>query len=273
MELNIGIVAHYYMDVDLQSMLHVVRQQQMDLLLWQKQWCTKDGIIGEDSGGGGIIAMPEHPLVSIADSLKIRSDAMWMCANGSATAIVCLEDDFMSRLVLALPGQNGHANPCTVPPPPIGCSILKSAKGGGGYHAWLSQCAGDALSDKRKALHVVHIAQHKGCELEHRNHHLMHEQQQHPPDNTPGKHIAWAGGIEGVLWSRHVHGGEPCVPPQCSAIVRVVRQQDTVQASPVPQLVDNMLSLGQHHHVPQVGVRGTPHVWRIGGGGHGAQVP
>ena len=164
-DLNVGIVAHYYMDVELQGVLHAVRRRQMELLSRQKRLRRVDGV-GHDGGMDdddddddvSAVVVPEYPLVAIADSLKMGDDAVRMCADNSATAIVCLGVDFMSESVSAIMGRNGHPD---VPVyratrRSIGCSLAESAEGPG-YRAWLTRCVDDASSDGRKVLHVVYI--------------------------------------------------------------------------------------------------------------------
>ncbi|KAL3770477.1 hypothetical protein ACHAW5_001490 [Stephanodiscus triporus] len=147
-ELNVGIVAHYYMDVELQGVLHAVRRRQMDML--------------SRGNGGGVVgvgrSVPEYPLVAIADSLRMGDDAVRMCAENSASAIICLGVDFMSESVSAIMGRNGH------PDVPvyrasvgrIGCSLAESAESDG-YRAWLERCVRDGASIGKKSLHVVYI--------------------------------------------------------------------------------------------------------------------
>ena len=162
-ELNVGIVAHYYMDVELQGVLHAVRRRQMDMLSRQKQRradavVVDEGGMDDDDDVSAAVVVPEYPLVAIADSLRMGDDAVRMCADNSASAIVCLGVDFMSESVSAIMGRNGHRH---VPVyrathRSIGCSLAESAEGPG-YRAWLHRCVGDATSDGRKALHVVYI--------------------------------------------------------------------------------------------------------------------
>jgi len=152
-DLRIGIVAHYYMDVELQGVLHAIKRRQVELLHHQQ--------LNEEDGGEGITAshaggrkIPEYPLVSISDSLKMGDDAVQMCSKGGAQSIICLGVDFMSESVSAIMSKNGHGR---VPvyratTKHIGCSLAESAEGDS-YRAWLNK---SAASDK-KSLHVVYI--------------------------------------------------------------------------------------------------------------------
>ena len=135
---NTGIVAHYYMDVELQGVLQAVRQQ-----------------------------LPNH--IGIADSLKMGDMAVDMVAtipahdhtnvpNESATPcqqIICLGVDFMSESVAAILQRNGHDQ---VPvyraaQAKIGCSLAESAETDT-YRAWLQQ---EQQNTTEPLLHVVYI--------------------------------------------------------------------------------------------------------------------
>lgn len=136
-ELKIGIVAHYYMDVELQGILFAIKKRQMELLQ-------------SDTSG----KIPKFPLVAIADSLKMGDDAVNMCSQSNVESIICLGVDFMSESVSAILGKNGFSN---IPVyrathKHIGCSLAESAEGQN-YKAWLNKSA----SGKSKALHVVYI--------------------------------------------------------------------------------------------------------------------
>lgn len=148
-EQKVGIVAHYYMDVELQGVLHAVKRRQMMLLDHQKLQ-EEDGKEEVDTSR----KIPEYPLVAIADSLKMGDDAVQMCVQNKVDSIICLGVDFMSESVSAIMGKNGHGN---VPvyratQKHIGCSLAESAEGDA-YKAWLTK---SAASDK-KSLHVVYI--------------------------------------------------------------------------------------------------------------------
>jgi len=136
-ELKVGIVAHYYMDVELQGILFAIKKRQMELLQ-------------SDTSG----KIPKFPLVAIADSLKMGDDAVNMCSQSKVESIICLGVDFMSESVSAILGKNGFSN---IPvyratQKHIGCSLAESAEGLN-YKAWLNKSA----AGKSKALHVVYI--------------------------------------------------------------------------------------------------------------------
>jgi len=148
-ELKVGIVAHYYMDVELQGVLHAMKRRQMELLHHQQLQEEDGGIITDEAK-----RIPSYPMVAIADSLKMGDDAVQMCAQNNVNSIICLGVDFMSESVSAIMGKNGHA---TTPvyratQNHIGCSLAESAEGDA-YKAWLTK---SAASDK-KSLHVVYI--------------------------------------------------------------------------------------------------------------------
>jgi quinolinate synthase len=121
---NAGIVAHYYMDVELQGVLQAAAKADPSL---------KDRI-------------------GIADSLAMGDMAVRMAESG-ATSIACLGVDFMSESVQTILESNGFAN---VPvyraaKAKIGCSLAESAERDS-YRAWLQQESAGKL-----ALHVVYI--------------------------------------------------------------------------------------------------------------------
>lgn len=136
-ELKIGIVAHYYMDVELQGILFAIKKRQMELLQ-------------SDTSG----KIPKFPLVAIADSLKMGDDAVNMCSQSNVESIICLGVDFMSESVSAILGKNGFSGTPVyrATHKHIGCSLAESAEGLN-YKAWLNKSA----SEKSKALHVVYI--------------------------------------------------------------------------------------------------------------------
>ena len=124
---NMGVVAHYYMDVELQGVLTAIQKEQ-----------TKDGSL---------------PRIAIADSLKMGDDAVKMCEDG-ATSIACLGVDFMSESVSTIMARNGfgHIPVYRATSKSIGCSLAESAEKES-YRAWLHK----AKSHKDNALHVVYI--------------------------------------------------------------------------------------------------------------------
>jgi len=122
---NMGIVAHYYMDVELQGVLTAVKR-------------ANNGALANRIG--------------IADSLKMGDLAVNMCEKDGVTAVACLGVDFMSESVSAIMNRNGYGD---VPvyratPAAIGCSLAESAERDS-YRAWLD------TSNQGEALHVVYI--------------------------------------------------------------------------------------------------------------------
>eukprot|EP00568_Trieres_chinensis_P003502 CAMPEP_0183301918 /NCGR_PEP_ID=MMETSP0160_2-20130417/7882_1 /TAXON_ID=2839 ORGANISM="Odontella Sinensis, Strain Grunow 1884" /NCGR_SAMPLE_ID=MMETSP0160_2 /ASSEMBLY_ACC=CAM_ASM_000250 /LENGTH=609 /DNA_ID=CAMNT_0025464623 /DNA_START=103 /DNA_END=1932 /DNA_ORIENTATION=+ len=126
MKANMGVVAHYYMDVELQGVLTAVREEQ------------------NRSAG------TSHPRIAIADSLAMGDHAVKMCEDG-ATSIACLGVDFMSESVATIMTKNGygHVPVYRLNPNPIGCSLAESAERDS-YRAWLEKA-------DSKSLHVVYI--------------------------------------------------------------------------------------------------------------------
>jgi quinolinate synthase len=125
-----GIVAHYYMDVELQGVLQAVKHSHPELL---------------------------HR-IGIADSLKMGDLAVDMCQNHGVTSVVCLGVDFMSESVQAILQKNGldRIPVYRATPQPIGCSLAESAEGTA-YRAWLQQEASKATMDHHVPLHVIYI--------------------------------------------------------------------------------------------------------------------
>ncbi|KAL7429426.1 hypothetical protein ACHAXH_002040, partial [Discostella pseudostelligera] len=167
-DLKVGIVAHYYMDVELQGVLHAVKRRQMELLRQQQlndeqqQHANDDGVAER--------RIPEYPLVAIADSLKMGDDAVQMCSKNNVNSIICLGVDFMSESVSAIMGRNGypHVPVYRATTKHIGCSLAESAEGDN-YKAWLYKSAGgvggamasssssEEETKKKSSLHVVYI--------------------------------------------------------------------------------------------------------------------
>jgi quinolinate synthase len=115
---NVGVVAHFYMDAELQ----------------------------------GVLSACSHPHIFVADSLLMSDHAVTMAEAGVAS-IVVLGVDFMSENVRAVLDAAGHK---TVPvyrvdEREIGCSLAEAAQSRM-YQAWLQQC-----SELENALHVVYI--------------------------------------------------------------------------------------------------------------------
>lgn len=122
-----GVVAHYYMDVELQGVLTSIQKQQI-----------------EETGTSRI---------AIADSLAMGDFAVQMCKDG-ATSIACLGVDFMSESVATIMARNGygHIPVYRATARHIGCSLAESAENET-YRAWLHK--GNA--ENESALHVVYI--------------------------------------------------------------------------------------------------------------------
>jgi quinolinate synthase len=127
---NMGIVAHYYMDVELQGVLQALKNSHPDL---------------------------QHR-IGIADSLKMGDLAVDMCQNHDVTSVVCLGVDFMSESVQAILHKNGldRIPVYRATPQSIGCSLAESAEGNA-YRAWLQQQASKATMDHHVPLHVIYI--------------------------------------------------------------------------------------------------------------------
>lgn len=125
LESNMGIVAHYYMDVELQAVLTAV--QRSSPLMTNR--------------------------VGIADSLAMGDIAVNMCKTDNVQAVACLGVDFMSESVAAIMDRNGvgHVPVYRATSAHIGCSLAESAERDV-YRAWLEkEKAGE------KALHVIYI--------------------------------------------------------------------------------------------------------------------
>lgn len=119
---NMGIVAHYYMDVELQGVLQAVKRE-----------------------------LPDR--IGIADSLRMGDMAVEMASQANASAIACLGVDFMSESVQAILTKNGygHVPVYRATSKSIGCSLAESAERDG-YRAWLQK-----EGEQANALHVVYI--------------------------------------------------------------------------------------------------------------------
>lgn len=127
LQANMGVVAHYYMDVELQGILDAIKTKQLETT--------------------------STPFIAVADSLAMGDLAVQMAKNG-ATSIACLGVDFMAESVAAILTKNGfgHVPVYRATSKAIGCSLAESAERDS-YRAWLHQAA----SSGTKALHVVYI--------------------------------------------------------------------------------------------------------------------
>lgn len=121
---NTGIVAHYYMDVELQGILTAVGQR-----------------------------LPGR--IGIADSLKMGDMAVDMARDAGVEQILCLGVDFMAESVQAILQRNefAHIPVYRADARKIGCSLAESAEQDV-YRAWLQQ---EGSSIDQPALHVVYI--------------------------------------------------------------------------------------------------------------------
>mmetsp|Transcript_14289 Transcript_14289/g.18024 ORF Transcript_14289/g.18024 Transcript_14289/m.18024 type:complete len:571 (-) Transcript_14289:45-1757(-) len=124
---KMGVVAHYYMDVELQGILQGISHHQKSTI--------------------------DTPFISIADSLAMGDHAVKM-AEAGAESIACLGVDFMAESVSAILSRNGwgHVPVYRATSRAIGCSLAESAEREG-YRAWLEK----ARRTSEKALHVVYI--------------------------------------------------------------------------------------------------------------------
>jgi quinolinate synthase len=124
---SMGIVAHYYMDVELQSILTAVATSRAEKGLYKN--------------------------VVIADSLMMGDAAVQMARDG-ATSIACLGVDFMAESVQAILAQSGfgHIPVYRSTAKSIGCSLAASAENLT-YLAWLTK----AKESSKNPLHVIYI--------------------------------------------------------------------------------------------------------------------
>ncbi|MEZ4249668.1 MAG: quinolinate synthase NadA [Polyangiales bacterium] len=125
-EKKIGVVAHFYMDPELQGVLANVQ-----------------------AGGDGHEAWP---WIHVSDSLVMADKAVEM-AEGGCQAVVVLGVDFMSENARAMLDAGGFPNVPVyrVARDPIGCSLAESAEAQA-YGAYLTEA-----SRAKRPLHVVYI--------------------------------------------------------------------------------------------------------------------
>jgi quinolinate synthase len=116
--LNAGVVAHYYMDPELQ----------------------------------GVLSACDWPHIAISDSLMMAGAAVTMAEAGIRTIYV-LGVDFMSENVRAMLDASGHEDVVVyrVDERAIGCSLAESAEAPA-YAAWLTKAA-----QTPQSLHVVYV--------------------------------------------------------------------------------------------------------------------
>ncbi|MGB5266017.1 MAG: quinolinate synthase NadA, partial [Polyangiales bacterium] len=117
-EKNTGVVAHFYMDPELQ----------------------------------GVLSACDWPHIHVSDSLAMADRAIAMAEQGVST-IAVLGVDFMSENVRAMLDASGHAHipVYRVAIDPIGCSLAESAEAEA-YGAYLMNA-----SETPRSLHVVYI--------------------------------------------------------------------------------------------------------------------
>ena len=117
-EKNVGIVAHFYMDPELQ----------------------------------GVLSACDWPHIHVSDSLAMADRAIAMAEQG-VRSISVLGVDFMSENVRAMLDASGHADVPVyrVATDPIGCSLAESAEADA-YGAYLMDA-----SETPRSLHVVYI--------------------------------------------------------------------------------------------------------------------
>mmetsp|Transcript_64518 Transcript_64518/g.75688 ORF Transcript_64518/g.75688 Transcript_64518/m.75688 type:complete len:676 (-) Transcript_64518:51-2078(-) len=153
-ESNIGIVAHYYMDVEIQSILQAVGRKSARMTYEKKSGDLNDTATLDQIENGDLNKLSDS-IVSIADSLAMGDHAVRMVRDLGATSIVCLGVDFMAESVQAILDKNGygHVPVYRATQRAIGCSLAESAESRS-YRAWL-QMAAD--SQKGPPLHVVYI--------------------------------------------------------------------------------------------------------------------
>ena len=117
-EKNAGVVAHFYMDPELQ----------------------------------GVLSACDWPHIHVSDSLAMADRAIAMAEQGVRT-IAVLGVDFMSENVRAMLDASGHADipVYRVSVDPIGCSLAESAEAAA-YGAYLTEA-----TETPRSLHVVYI--------------------------------------------------------------------------------------------------------------------
>ncbi len=115
---NAGVVAHFYMDPELQ----------------------------------GVLSASDWPHIHVSDSLAMADRAIAM-AERSVRSIAVLGVDFMSENVRAMLDASGHGDVAVyrVASDPIGCSLAESAEAAA-YGAYLTEA-----SKTPRSLHVVYI--------------------------------------------------------------------------------------------------------------------
>jgi quinolinate synthase len=131
---RVGVVAHFYMDPEVQ------------------------GALASVAAPGADGAPPLWPHVHISDSLMMADAAVRMAREGGCSSIAVLGVDFMSENVRAILDEAGfaHVGVYRLSPDRIGCSLAEAAEGGA-YESFLERAASRAARDAEPALHVVYI--------------------------------------------------------------------------------------------------------------------
>jgi quinolinate synthase len=132
---SVGVVAHFYMDPEVQGALMSVAAP------------------GSDGSA------PLWPHVHISDSLVMADAAVRMAREGGCKAIAVLGVDFMSENVRAILDEAGfqHVDVYRLSSESIGCSLAEAAEGPG-YDSFLRAAAEQAEQEGGSpALHVVYI--------------------------------------------------------------------------------------------------------------------
>lgn len=156
-----GVVAHFYMDVELQGILQAVARK--DAL----KRISENNASSRQAGSSMTELDDELTLIqtkdinslnsriAIADSLAMGDHALRMCRESNIKALACLGVDFMAESVAAILEQNGygHIPVYRARSSPIGCSLAESAERLE-YRAWLESAK---RNTKGPALHVVYI--------------------------------------------------------------------------------------------------------------------
>lgn len=143
---NVGVVAHFYMDPEVQGALMSV--------------CAPGGggADGSSDNATPSSSPPLWPHVHISDSLVMADAAVRMAREGGCSSIAVLGVDFMSENVRAILDEAGfqHVAVHRLSPERIGCSLAEAAEGAS-YESWLRAAAERAQRDAEPALHVVYI--------------------------------------------------------------------------------------------------------------------
>ena len=127
---NTGIVAHYYMDVELQGVLTAVKRGLQN----------------------------HNHIIGIADSLKMGDMAVEMAQQQGVKQVICLGVDFMAESVQAILHKNGfgHIPVYRADARKIGCSLAESAESKA-YQAWLQKEGQRQGQSALLPLHVIYI--------------------------------------------------------------------------------------------------------------------